>query len=697
MNERLAMTVPRLLPVVGAFALAAASLTAQQPTPPATKDDAQSFRFRSAVELVNVTATVSDSSGRFVSNLRREDFRIFEDGQEQPVTHFSSERVPVSLGIALDTSNSMDGEKMSAARDALSRFLFDLLDPEDEVFLYRFSNVPELVEGWTTNRQRLQSRLGRLTPNGGTAMYDAVAEAVPLAQTGRYRKKALLIISDGNDTNSEATVAEVKRQIRESEVMVYAIGIDGPSSTRSVGQGGARPPTRQPPAGGGVDQDHEQLAGRVLGQQAWPACRPCTTARRRRSRSRLASRPVDVGDGRLDHRRGGRRRARSARVPTFCQGTLFTTSSTRSSRELVAHVDGRHQVADVRRVERAPEDAEALTRALPLARHPGNLCARTQGLRGRVAVTCVTARTGIPVRPGALCEISPMADGGNSLPWGRCAAVPIVEEIAMTDSVGQYLNEIGLVPLLTATEERELSQAVEAGVKARAAIEAGDDTPENRRLARKGAEAKDRFIRANLRLVVSVARRYPLPPAMELLDLIQEGNLGLEHAVDKFDWRKGFKFSTYATFWIRQAIGRALDQKASLVRLPGRPLRQPPRRAAPGVRRRRRARRRERPPLPAHHADQPRPHRRRRRRQRAHRPHRRRQARPRGRCSSHAEEQALVGDLLGVLDDRARSAVEQRFGLTDGRKRSYREVGEDARRHRRGRPTAREASRDRRP
>ena len=89
------------------------------------------------------------------------------------------------------------------------------------------------------------------------------------------------------------------------------------------------------------------------------------------------------------------------------------------------------------------------------------------------------------------------------------------------------------------------------------------------------AAAKDRFIRANLRLVVSVARRYPLPPSMELLDLIQEGNLGLEHAVDKFDWRKGFKFSTYATFWIRQAIGRALDQKGELIRLPGDPLGQP--------------------------------------------------------------------------------------------------------------------------
>ena len=83
------------------------------------------------------------------------------------------------------------------------------------------------------------------------------------------------------------------------------------------------------------------------------------------------------------------------------------------------------------------------------------------------------------------------------------------------------------------------------------------------------AAAKDRFIRANLRLVVSIARRYPLPQGMDLGDLIQEGNLGLEHAVDKFDWRRGFKFSTYATFWIRQAIGRALDQKASLVRLPG--------------------------------------------------------------------------------------------------------------------------------
>lgn len=144
------------------------------------------------------------------------------------------------------------------------------------------------------------------------------------------------------------------------------------------------------------------------------------------------------------------------------------------------------------------------------------------------------------------------------------------------DALGVYLNEIGKVPLLTAPEEVTLAKAVEAGhaltAQREALVNAGEVpapfTREERLTVAEGNAAKDRFIRANLRLVVSVARRYPLPSGMELLDLIQEGNLGLEHAVDKFDWRKGFKFSTYSTFWIRQSIGRALDQKASLIRLP---------------------------------------------------------------------------------------------------------------------------------
>jgi RNA polymerase primary sigma factor len=139
----------------------------------------------------------------------------------------------------------------------------------------------------------------------------------------------------------------------------------------------------------------------------------------------------------------------------------------------------------------------------------------------------------------------------------------------MKDSMGWYLDEIGKVALLDKEQERELAQRIEAGRDAQARLDAGERDPALERVARDGALAKDRFIRANLRLVVSLARRYPLPTGMDLGDLIQEGNIGLEHAVDKFDWQRGFKFSTYATFWIRQAIGRALDQKASLVRLPG--------------------------------------------------------------------------------------------------------------------------------
>ncbi len=246
----------------------------------------------------------------------------------------------------------------------------------------------------------------------------------------------------------------------------------------------------------------------------------------------------------------------------------------------------------------------------------------------------------------------------------------------MSDSVGQYLNEIGLVPLLTAAEERELAQVIEKGFEARARKEAGEKGRDLDRAVTAAARAKDRFIRANLRLVVSVARRYPLPPAMDLLDLIQEGNLGLEHAVDKFDWRKGFKFSTYATFWIRQAIGRALDQKASLVRLPGdrsASLRAALRHASG-----------DGDELDDEHA-------------RLHRlttptsldrtigdddsnelvdilpdavPG------PEAEVLARAETQ-MVTDLLDVLDARARYAVEQRFGIHDGRKRSYREVGEE--------------------
>jgi VWFA-related protein len=204
------------------------------------------FRFRSGVDLVNVTATVTDRSGRFVGGLRQEDFIVYENDEVQNVTHFSNDRVPVSLGMVVDTSGSMSGEKMDSAQAAIDRFLTKLLDPVDEIFLYRFREYPELLQDWTTDRTRLSRAVRRLNPNGGTAMYDAVAEAVPMAQTGTHRKKAVLLISDGNDQDSATTVSQLKQMIRESEVLVYAIGIDGQSETSILGLPPVNPPTRIP-------------------------------------------------------------------------------------------------------------------------------------------------------------------------------------------------------------------------------------------------------------------------------------------------------------------------------------------------------------------------------------------------------------------------------------------------------------------
>ena len=251
----------------------------------------------------------------------------------------------------------------------------------------------------------------------------------------------------------------------------------------------------------------------------------------------------------------------------------------------------------------------------------------------------------------------------------------------MSDSVGQYLNEIGAVALLTADDEKMLSKAIEKGRDAQVVLDGEEKVTaaERRSLrtaVREAEAARDRFIRANLRLVVSIARRYPLPPAMELLDLIQEGNLGLEHAVEKFDWRRGFKFSTYATFWIRQSIGRALDQKASLIRLPSdrsaslRAALRPSGGDSDGLDDENAWLQRISTPtsldknigdegdstlvdLIGDDAPSPEDH------------------------ALENDRKEMIRGLLDRLDPRAQLAVARRFGLIDGESHSYREVGEE--------------------
>lgn len=141
------------------------------------------------------------------------------------------------------------------------------------------------------------------------------------------------------------------------------------------------------------------------------------------------------------------------------------------------------------------------------------------------------------------------------------------------DPVRMYLKEIGKVPLLSAAEEVELAKSIEAGEEATEKLESDNETlPRDkarklRRIEREGMVSKKKLVEANLRLVVSIAKRY-VGRGMLFLDLIQEGNLGLIRAVEKFDYRKGYKFSTYATWWIRQAITRAIADQARTIRIP---------------------------------------------------------------------------------------------------------------------------------
>ncbi len=153
----------------------------------------------------------------------------------------------------------------------------------------------------------------------------------------------------------------------------------------------------------------------------------------------------------------------------------------------------------------------------------------------------------------------------------RASDVKQDRSASSADTVGLYLDEVSEHLLLTADDEVHLARDMERGRKAKQLLDSGDYKPGDRprliRMVAEGEEAKMTFIRCNLRLVISIAKRYT-GRGLDLLDLIQEGNLGLIRAVEKFDWRKGFKFSTYATWWIRQAITRGLGNNGRTIRLP---------------------------------------------------------------------------------------------------------------------------------
>ena len=186
-------------------------------------------RFRSGVDLVSVTATVVDQDGQLVTGLARDAFEIYEDGERQTIAQFTNERVPVSLVVLLDVSDSMYGQRLADARGAVERFLFDLLDELDEFAVVAFNHEPQPLTRWTQTPDVVSKALAELRPFGATALYDAVLTALPMMETRNRQRAAVLIISDGADTASDATLREVRAALVRSDAFVYAIALDPPA------------------------------------------------------------------------------------------------------------------------------------------------------------------------------------------------------------------------------------------------------------------------------------------------------------------------------------------------------------------------------------------------------------------------------------------------------------------------------------
>ncbi len=189
----------------------------------------RSARFQSGVDLISVTATVVDREGHLVTGLPREAFEIFEDGERQAITQFTNERVPVSLAVLLDVSDSMYGQRLLDARSAVERFLFDLLDEEDEFSVVAFNHQPRPLTTWTQTPDVVRNAMSTLKPFGATALYDALLTVLPMMDTRTKQRASVLIISDGADTASDAALREVRSALVRSDAFVYAIAVDPPA------------------------------------------------------------------------------------------------------------------------------------------------------------------------------------------------------------------------------------------------------------------------------------------------------------------------------------------------------------------------------------------------------------------------------------------------------------------------------------
>ncbi|MBA2377952.1 MAG: VWA domain-containing protein [Blastocatellia bacterium] len=224
----------RFLTIAFSFLVAAVPIIGQQaePTPPPVEDDPRN-PVRVQTDLVTLTLTVTDLYGRYVSGLSKRAFTVIDNNKEQEVTFFSDADAPVSVGILFDVSGSMSGEKIRQARTALERFI-NSSHPSDEYFLIAFNTRAQLLLDRTRDGEAVLRQLTLVEPSKNTALYDAVYLGLERVTRGTHQKKALLIISDGQDNSSRYNFGEVRRLMRESDVVTYSVGILDASDSRSM-------------------------------------------------------------------------------------------------------------------------------------------------------------------------------------------------------------------------------------------------------------------------------------------------------------------------------------------------------------------------------------------------------------------------------------------------------------------------------
>lgn len=213
---------------------------------------------RSQSGYEQVTVTVTDQNGRYVTGLKKKDFSLFVNGIQRPIQFLRHDlNTPVSIGILADTSGSMQ-PKLTQLRSAIAQFIRDL-NSRDDVFLFAFSNRPFLLQPFTTNHYLVMSRLELLHAYGQTALFDTIMDGLIMVQRGRWDKRALLVVTDGMDNASEATLRQVVGAARRMGVLIYSIGIGNPNT------GGGRMGIAIGPFmfGGNMDQVDTKTLGKL--------------------------------------------------------------------------------------------------------------------------------------------------------------------------------------------------------------------------------------------------------------------------------------------------------------------------------------------------------------------------------------------------------------------------------------------------